>query len=111
MPVRLRLPLPFRKEIHNGEQFQAVASTAEGAIMSYPSNKRERFQIGDRKGRKRVAAWFYGDSPPDEDFRRKSIRYHRNTTKTCSCMMMCCNPRKRGELTLQELKFLSSLKD
>ena len=78
--------------------------------MSYPKNKRERFQVGERKSYKRVSGWFYVDNP-DEEFRKKSAKHHRNTTKKCSCIMCCCNPRKRGELTLQELKFLSSLKD
>lgn len=78
--------------------------------MSYPKNKRERFLAGKRKGYKRVAAWFYGDNP-DEDFRKKSARHHRDTTKHCSAVWCCGNPRRMGELTFQEIRFLDSLKD
>jgi len=80
--------------------------------MSYPKNKRERLLIGRRKGRKRVALWICDSDPIDEQKRDRDRwkRYHRDTTKKCGggC---CANPRKRGELTLQELRFLSSLKD
>ncbi len=83
--------------------------------MSYPKNKRERLLIGRRKGFKRVSSWFYVENP-DEDFRLKSAKCHRNTTKRCSCSI-CTNPRRSGwskqkeKLTLQERKFLDFCED
>lgn len=92
-----------------------AASAAEGAIMSYPKNKRERLQIGQRKGRKRVSLWFLKDMHPRveerKELREKHSRHHRDTTKMCSALRCCGNPRRRGELTLQEIKFRSSLKE
>jgi len=81
--------------------------------MSYPNNKRERFLIGKRKGHKRVSLWFNSDYlyPDREKDRERFARNHRDTTKICSAVGCCGNPRRRGELTLQEMKFLSSLKD
>jgi len=80
--------------------------------MSYPKNKRERFLIGKRKGYKRVALWTCDYDPIDVRVRDRErwARYHRDTTKKCGGP--CCeNPRRRGELTFQELRFLGSLKD
>ena len=83
--------------------------------MSHPKNKRERFQIGKRKGVKRALgmAWPVGQS---EEWFLSTSRFLRNTTKTCNCSI-CINPRRSGwskakeKLTLQELKFLESLKN
>lgn len=78
--------------------------------MSHPRNRRERFLIGKWLGEKRAkgmsASW---ESRTDEWFKRTS-RLFRNTTKICSCLCMCANPRRRGELTMQELKENEKLK-
>lgn len=81
--------------------------------MSYPRNKHERFLIGKRKGYKRVSLWSWKDDPIDVRMkdRERWSRYHRDTTKICSALRCCGNPRRRGELTRQELRFLDSLKD
>ena len=73
--------------------------------MSHPLNKRERFLVGKRKGLKRVPSWIYS-----KEERIKWGRTHRNTTKNCNCIM-CRNPRKSGELTFQEIKFLEKNKN
>lgn len=97
---------------HNGyPKYLAAASAAEGAIMSYPKNKRERLLIGNCKGRKRVSLWFLDNDPRNVEWKKDNIRRHRDTTKKCSALWCCGNPRRMGELTLQELKFLRSLKD
>lgn len=80
--------------------------------MSYPRNKRERFLIGNYKGRKRVSLWFLDSKPYErKGLKERFIKYHRNTTKKCNGV--CCgNPRRYfGQLTRQELRFLDSLKD
>ena len=83
--------------------------------MSHPLNKRERFLVGKRKGRKR-AKRYWNNFPylTDEDERKKLIESNsqsrRNTTKLCSCEM-CGNPRKYyREITLQEKKFFEKVK-
>lgn len=79
--------------------------------MSYPNNKRERLLIGQRKGHKRVSQFFLGDDPRNIEWEKESAQRHRDTTKMCSSLRCCGNPRRRGELTFQELKFLDFLKD
>jgi len=79
--------------------------------MSYPKNKRERFLVGKRKGYKRVSLWFRGNDTENRELRERHARHHRNTTRICSAIRCCGNPRRRGELTFQELRFLDSLKD
>lgn len=76
--------------------------------MSHPINKRERFLAGKQKGLKRVSLWYIGDLYTKEKKKKlelESSRTHRDSTKRCSCFM-CRNPRKNGEITLQEKKFL-----
>lgn len=74
--------------------------------MSHPKNHHERFEVGVRKGRKRVILWDVGhnERPNIEDYRRVWIQHHRDTTKICGGW--CCkNPRRYdGALTRQELK-------
>jgi hypothetical protein len=83
--------------------------------MSYPNNKRERLLIGQRKGRKRVSQWFlgslFGNEEENKELRERFAKQHRDITKKCSALWCCGNPRRRGELTSQEIKFLDSLKD
>ena len=73
--------------------------------MSHPSNKRERFLIGDRKGKKRVIGYCTFKTIGDrQEYFNKASKRHRNTTKLCSCEM-CGNPRKFfSEVTMQEKK-------
>lgn len=106
-----------RKEDIYGIQSHAAVSAAEGAYMSHPKDRRERFLKGQYKGEKRAfgmfSAKFRWECP--ESF-IKWVRRYRNTTKLCgqSC---CTNPRHNGwntgrsGLTLQELKFLESYGD
>jgi hypothetical protein len=78
--------------------------------MSHPRNKRERFLIGDNKGRKRIKEFKPSRFLTKEWFKRQ-IRRRRNTTKLCSCSM-CGNPRRKSlkdKLTMQERKFFESL--
>ena len=83
--------------------------------MSYPRNKRERFLIGKRKGKKRSDLYWgnynYFNIFPDsvfkkrsrEEFIKRGRQLRRNTTKLCSCVICGNNPRRySGELTLQE---------
>jgi len=79
--------------------------------MPYPRNKRERFLIGTGKGRKRVSLFFLDTDPRNVEWKKESIRRHRDTTKKCSALRCCGNPRRRGELTFQELRFLDSCKN
>lgn len=67
--------------------------------MSHPSNKRERFLIGDRKSKKRIVTMNH-DIPEYWGIRNR--RLHRNTTTLCS--RPCCgNPRRHfNERTMQE---------
>lgn len=75
--------------------------------MSHPVNKRERFLIGVKKSKKRVALFMsYKEKVNDPERVKHWERHHRNTSKTCSCPM-CGNPRKySGELTMQEQRML-----
>ena len=84
-------------------------------FMSHPKDRRERFLVGVKKSRRRVADWFsfYGREKREEE-RELAARHLRDTTKRCgeSC---CTNPRKNGwakggGLTFQEERFLESLK-
>ena len=81
--------------------------------MSHPLNRRERFLIGDRKGRKRgYRYWngfkyFYEDPQKREEYLKSAGYRRRNTTKLCSCSM-CGNPRRvswKDKLTMQEKRF------
>jgi hypothetical protein len=70
--------------------------------MSHPKNRRERFNVGVNKSRKRITCW--GGSAEQKEIWK---HYLRDTTKTCSCPM-CGNPRKFfKEVTMQERKHLS----
>jgi len=80
--------------------------------MSHPGNKYERLLIGKRKGLKRVSLWFRTGESIDERnaLIEKHARYRRSTTKICG-RRCCANPRKHEkQITLQERRFLSSLK-
>jgi len=71
--------------------------------MSHPCNKRERFLIGDREGRRRSKGRCNFRTVKERQKYQDAFRKrYRNTTKLCSCEM-CGNPRRlRGELTMQE---------
>jgi len=83
--------------------------------MSHPKDKRERFLIGKKLGKKR-ALGYYGSTAKwltsekeRADFIEKEAQIRRDTTKLCSCIM-CKNPRranwsKKDKLTMQERKF------
>ena len=76
--------------------------------MSHPRDRRERFLIGKRKGWKRAKGMFAGSRWIVTEEASEIIEHHakrmRDTGKRCSCSM-CCNPRRHGEKTMQELKF------
>jgi len=77
--------------------------------MSHPKNRRERFEVGNKKGKKRVGDMFPSDLYENEEKRLELVEQHskvlRNTGKPCSCFM-CGNPRKHfSEKTMQEKKF------
>jgi hypothetical protein len=70
-----------------------------------PLNRRERFEIGSRKGIKR-AEGIFGNTGifPESVFERHSRKLG-DTTKPCSCPM-CGNPRRHfKDITIQEKKF------
>ena len=70
--------------------------------MSHPLNRRERFLIGDCKGRKRCAGYWRGVTDGAPDWWLWNQRKRRDTTKLCSCTG-CGNPRRHfGERTVQE---------
>ena len=82
--------------------------------MSYPKNKYERFLKGKRKAYERVSLFFspnLHNKDKLEELVENCAKHYRDTTKRCSSCMCCGNPRKRGGLTIQERRFLSSLKD
>lgn len=73
--------------------------------MSHPSNKKERFDIGKRKGKNRGEQYFRNCNDIPEEFQEKNNKLRRDTTKLCSCPL-CGNPRKYfDEKTPQERKF------
>jgi putative IMPACT (imprinted ancient) family translation regulator len=79
--------------------------------MSHPNNRRERFLVGKRKSYNRVFLFYCCDLHTKDELREmieRNSRHHRDTTKICSAVRCCGNPRKRGELTMQELRFFES---
>lgn len=83
-----------------------MSGANKGVIMSHPVNKRERFLIWVKKSKKRVMNFMsYREKSKNPDLVQKWERCHRNTSKTCSCII-CGNPRKYfGEKTIQEKKY------
>ena len=76
--------------------------------MSHPKNKRERFLLGDNKGKKRADIYVSHNPIKDKSYTQKIRQELRNTTKPCSCAM-CGNPRKFfNEKTLQEKRIEDS---
>ena len=73
--------------------------------MSHPKNKRERFEIGKRKGWKRIQNW-----NGSKDNLIIWSQQRRNTTKICSCSI-CGNARKYYGKTTQEQKFIQSIRN
>lgn len=77
--------------------------------MSHPRNKRERFIVGKRKGRKRANGMRNPLESWTSEWFINTSRALRDTTKICSCSM-CRNPRhslySKGvtKLTMQERK-------
>ena len=79
--------------------------------MSHPDNKRERFLIGDREGKRRSKGRCNFKTVKErQEYQDAFRKRYRDTTKLCSCEM-CGNPRKRGELTMQERRYNVSLND
>lgn len=87
--------------------------------MSHPRNRRERFVIGDTKGKRRAIGYWngflhekqHGKFEEAQELLLGNTRKRRNTTKLCSCPM-CGNQRKFYGRTFQEIKHRdSSLKD
>ena len=75
----------------------------------YPLNKGHRFEIAHRKGRQRAKLFIekmtgssYSNGYTEEE-RLAIERSRRNGYTTCSCSM-CCNKRRHGFKTLQEIK-------
>lgn len=69
--------------------------------MSHPVDRRQRFLIGQKKGRKRAKGYWNHITQTPEWFKLQGA-LRRNTTKLCSCIS-CGNPRRLfGELTMQE---------
>lgn len=67
--------------------------------MAHPKNKRERLEVGNRKGKKRIEGW---NLP--EQFVEEQVHLHRDTTKCCGGM--CCKNERKvyGTKTIQERK-------
>jgi hypothetical protein len=84
--------------------------------MSHPKSRRERFLIGQRKGKKRAFGYWNGAKQISSEkekvsFNEKNAQLRRDTTKLCSCSM-CGNPRRKSwknKLTIQEKKFNEAL--
>lgn len=73
--------------------------------MSHPKNKRDRFLVGVRKGKKRADGYWGDCAGLTGDFMEKMAQLRRNTTKLCSCAM-CGNPRRKlKDLTIQEKRY------
>lgn len=84
--------------------------------MSHPRNKKERIEIGNRKGKKRIInwMWFKPSRWSDDEWAKyllKQQQLRRDTTKLCNgdC---CRNPRRskwnkgKSRLTNQEKRQL-----
>jgi hypothetical protein len=71
--------------------------------MSHPKDRRERFFIGCKKGKKRASGLLsYREKIKNPDLLEKFVQHRRDTTELCSCPM-CGNPRKYfGEETIQQ---------
>jgi hypothetical protein len=82
--------------------------------MSHPKDRRHRFLIGEKLGKKRGVGYWDGfksimDPEERKEFLRAAAYKRRDTTKLCSCSM-CGNPRRmawkgKDKLTMQEKKF------
>jgi hypothetical protein len=57
--------------------------------MSHPKSRRERFLIGQRKGKKRAFGYWNGakfkNGNEKTEFLEKNAQLRRDTTKLCSC--------------------------
>jgi len=74
--------------------------------MSHPVNRRDRFQKGVIKSKKRVSNFYTHMQKKDRIFyTEKCIHRYRNVTKFCSAA--CCgNPRRYfNDLPMQEKKY------
>jgi len=82
--------------------------------MSHPKDRRERFLIGNHKGKKRASGLYsYRERSRSPESFEKASRALRDTTKMCG-RPCCTNPRHNGykdKITMQEKKFEESLKD
>jgi hypothetical protein len=82
--------------------------------MSHPKDRRDRFIIGQNKAEKRVSLMFSEKSRRERpEVVAANVQRHRDTTKRCG-RPCCTNPRHNGykdRLTMQEKKFLESLKN
>jgi hypothetical protein len=89
--------------------------------MSHPRNKKERKEIGNRKGKKRILNWMWfkplsWSKDKWDEYQLRQIQLRRDTTKLCGgdC---CRNPRRsrynknKDKLTNQEKRQLESEKD
>ena len=86
----------------------------EGGRMSHPIDRRQRFLIGKKLGKKRAFGYWKGYKSENVELERtewaRIASYkRRDTTKLCSCEM-CGNPRykawkRKDQLTIQEKRF------
>jgi len=91
------------KGVCHAIQYTALEMSAnQGGFMAHPQNKRDRFLVSVGKSKKRTVNFV---SRKDVERITKIIPYYRDITKKCSSPACCGNPRRRGELTRQEVKF------
>lgn len=75
--------------------------------MSHPVNRRDRFQKGVIKSKKRVSNFYTHMSKEDRILlKEKNTHRYRKVTKFCSAPGCCGNPRRYfGDLPMQEKKY------
>lgn len=75
--------------------------------MSHPVNRRDRFQMGVIKSKKRTPHFYIHLQKQERiSLTKKYECYYRNVTIRCSKGRCCGNRRKYfNELTMQELKY------
>lgn len=75
--------------------------------MSHPVNRRDRFQKGILKSKKRVSNFYiYMEKEDRILLKEKHSRRYRSVTKLCSAPRCCGNPRRYfNDLPIQEKKY------
>lgn len=82
--------------------------------MDFPIKNKKRAdrrkeKIDKFRHAKEVADHLFSKWPEGEKWKTNWAKRHTDNLKACSCWM-CCNPRRIGEITIQEKKFKEAIK-